>query len=139
MEFFNLFEIAIGAYLLYSAATGKGKYYENQYCKVPREQYVKVMRIFALVVGIMILVSPVLQMLKVIEANSTVSWVLWFINMLGIVGMLIANIRMTDREKAKAAQSNPAPASTGEADPLRAAFVFDDDDESKPAPENEDK
>lgn len=127
MEFFNIFELAIGAYLLYAAISGKGKYYENEYCKVPREQYVKVMRIFALAVGLLIMVAPVLQLTGLMSETSPWSWVLWGINMLGIVGMLIANIKMTDREKAKSAQNAPAAKKPSE-DPLRAAFVFDDED-----------
>ena len=132
MEFFNLFEICIGIYLLYCGISGKGKYYENQYCKVSQEQYVKIMRVFALVVGVLILVSPVLQLLNVIEASSWIAWALWLVNMIGIVGMLVAYVRMTDRAKAKAAQGRQ-PAATEEGhDPLRAAFVFDDED----TPEN---
>ncbi len=131
MEFFNIFEICIGAYLLYCGISGKGKYYENQYCKVSREQYVKIMRIFALVVGALILVSPILQLLKVIEASSALSWVLWVVNMIGIIGMLVANVRMTDRAKAKAAQNGQRTASPSNPDPLRAAFVFDDEDAAK--------
>lgn len=136
MDFFNVFEIAIGVYLLYCAATGKGKYYENPYCKVPYEKYVKIMRILALIVGVFIMVSPILQLAGLIEPNSTVSWIFWWLSMAGIVGMFVANIRMTDREKAKAAQSGAAKqnASGPAHDPLRAAFVFDDEEETAPAP-----
>lgn len=131
MNFFNLFEIVLGLYLLYAAVTGKGKYYENEYCKVPREQYVKVMRILAAIVGVLIMVAPVLQLAGVMAENSVWSWVLWGINMVGIGCMLVANIKMTDREKAKAAQNAPAAAKGPAHDPLRAAFVFDDEDEEK--------
>ncbi len=130
MGVFNIFEIAIGVYLLYCGITGKGKYYENQYCKVPVEQYVKIMRVFALVVGVLILVSPTLQLLHVIEASSWIAWALWFVNMIGIIGMLIANVRMTDRAKAKAAQNGAKSAAEESSDPLRAAFVFDEEDEA---------
>ena len=128
MEFFNIFEIGIGVYLLYAAVTGRGKYYENEYCKVPREQYVKVMRIFALVVGILIMIAPVLQLAGLMSEGSIWAWVLWGINMVGIAGMLVANVKMTDRERAKQGVKNTP--EQPKHDPLRAAFVFDDEDEN---------
>lgn len=131
MEFFNYFEIILGIYLLYAAITGKGKYYENPYTKVPREQYVKVMRILALIVGVMIMISPALQLLGVLQPNSPVSWVLWGVTMLGIITMLVANVKMTDRAKAKAAQSGQRVPTENNPDPLRAAFVFDDEPAEK--------
>lgn len=126
MYFFNIFEIVLGLYLLYAAVTGKGKYYENEFCKVPREQYVKVMRIFAWCVGVLIMVSPILQLTGVITETSPWGWILWCVNMLGIIGMLIANVKMTDREKAKAAQGRTPSKPAGK--DVSAAFVFDEDD-----------
>ncbi|MDO5110786.1 MAG: hypothetical protein Q4E65_00610 [Clostridia bacterium] len=130
MDFFNIFEIGIGLYLLYAAITGKGRYYDNEYCKVPREQYVKVMRIFAWIVGILIMVAPVLQLTGLMAETSVWGWILWLINMIGIAGMLVANVKMTDRQKAKAAQS-AGTSSAAKGKDLSAAFEFDDEDDKK--------
>ena len=44
---FSLLQLIIGVYLLYCAAMGKGKIFENDYIKVPRAEYVKKLRVLS--------------------------------------------------------------------------------------------
>lgn len=126
---FSLLQIIIGVYLLYSAITGKGKVLENEFLKVPREEYVKKLRILAAISGTVLTVSSGLEYAGVIVPRSTLSWIAWGVGLASILPMMIYSSRSTDKEAAKANQATTAQSSAPKKDQLRAAFVFDDEEE----------
>lgn len=127
---FSLLQVFIGVYLLYCAITGKGKVLENEFLKVPREEYVKKLRIFAAISGAVLTVSSGLEYAGVIVAGSTLSWIAWGVGFVSILPMMIYSSRSTDKEAAKANQATTAQNAAPKKDPLRAAFIFDDEDEA---------
>ena len=129
---FSLLQLFIGGYLLYAAVTGRGKVLENEFLKVPREEYVKKLRIFSAISGTILSATSVLEYLGVIVPGSPLSWVTWALGFGSILPMMIYSSKSTDKEAAKANQATArAPRPTG--DPLRAAFVFDDEENSPEA------
>lgn len=127
---FSLLQVFIGVYLLYCAITGKGKVLENEFLKVPREEYVKKLRIFAAISGAVLTVSSALEYFGVIVAGSTLSWIAWGVGFVSILPMMIYSAKSTDKEAAKANQATAAQSTAPKKDPLRAAFIFDDEDEA---------
>jgi len=135
---FAIFQLLIGVYLIYCAITGRGKLYENEYLKCSREQYVKTMRILAAITGVILTGSTALELAGVVPPASTVGWILWALGFLPILGMAVYSSRMTDREAARQGRKTSAAAKDAAPthDPLRAAFVFDDDDEKENTTQN---
>ncbi|MDD6044758.1 MAG: hypothetical protein PUC76_03810 [Clostridia bacterium] len=127
----TMFELLIGVYLIYAAIKSDGKLYENDYLKCSREEYVKGMRRLALLTGVIMLLSSGLELLGVTEPNSVLSWILWFITFGSIILMMVYSVKKTDREAAKAGKSTGAASPEKPHDPLRAAFVFDDDEDEE--------
>ena len=127
----TMFELLIGVYLIYAAIKGDGKLYENDYLKCSREEYVKGMRRLALLTGVIMLLSSGLELLGITEPNSVLSWILWFITFGSIILMMVYSVKKTDREAAKAGKSTGAASPENPHDPLRAAFVFDDDEDEE--------
>lgn len=125
---FSLLQFFIGVYLLYCAVTGKGKVLENEFLKVPREEYVKKLRILAAISGTVLTVSSGLEYAGVIVPGSTLGWISWGVGFASILPMMIYSSRSTDREAAKANQAATAQSAAPKKDPLRAAFVFDDEE-----------
>jgi len=129
----TLFELFIAVYLLYSAVKGDGKLYENEYLNCSREEYVKGMRILALITGLLMLASSGLELLNVVDPVSALGIILWVLTFICIVLMMVYSSKKTDRAAAKAdrptAQSHPEKPH----DPLRAAFVFDDEEDEEQA------
>lgn len=127
---FSLLQVFIGVYLLFCAITGKGKVLENDYLKVPREEYVKKLRILSAIAGTVLTVSSALEYAGVIVAGSTLSWIAWGVGFASILPLMIYSSVSTDKEAAKAGQAAAAQSAAPKKDPLRAAFVFDDEDEA---------
>lgn len=130
---FSLLQLIIGVYLLYCAAMGKGKIFENDYIKVPRAEYVKKLRILSAISGTILTVTSALEYFGVLVPGTTLGWISWAIGLASIIPMMVYSSKSTDREAAKAAahrgsgqgKGQPMPAK----DPLRAAFVFDDEED----------
>ena len=131
---FSLLQLILGVYLLYCAAMGKGKIFENDYIKVPRAEYVKKLRILSAISGGVLTVSSALEYFGVIVPGTTLGWISWAIGLASIIPMMVYSSKATDRDAARAgrptaeaakAKGQPAPSK----DPLRAAFVFDDEKE----------
>lgn len=138
---FTLLELFIGIYLLYCAVLGRGKVYENDYIKVPRKEYVKKLRVLSAISGVVLAITGILEYAGVLVPGTALSWVFWGLGLASLIPMLVYSSKATDKAAAKAgrptaeaakAAGKPAPA----ADPLRAAFVFDEEDE--PTAENKD-
>lgn len=129
MQLFDWFQALIAAYLVYSAIRGKGQLFENAYTKCPYEAYLKGMRIVCLIGGIVMLAVSVLFIAMPELHGGILGWVLWALGLLAVLAIFVYNVKMTDRKAAAAAQKNAASAVRAK-DPLRAAFVFDDEEES---------
>jgi len=120
-SFFAMFELAIGVYLLYAAAVGRGKIYENENLKIPREQYVRVMRKLCAVTGSLLTLSNLLILLGVIPEMSGMGMVLWALGLASIIVMAVYSARSSDRNAPRGGQG------AKKEDRLRAAFEFDDE------------
>ena len=131
--FFSIFQLVIGAYLIYAAITGKGKLYENDNLKenISREKYVKKMRVYALVTGIVMLIGAVLEYADVVSPVSALGWVIWGAGFLCILVMAVYSAKCTDREAAAKADNRPLRTTASDAARLKAAFEFDEEDEAK--------
>lgn len=132
--FFSIFQIVIGAYLIYAAITGKGKLYENDNLKesISREKYVKKMRLYALVTGIVMLAGAVLEYTGIVSPVSPLGWVIWGAGFLCILVMAVYSAKCTDREAAAKADNRPGRTTVSDAARLKAAFEFDDEEETVP-------
>lgn len=134
---FSLFEVGLGAYLLYGALTQKGQMYKNDNIKKGMEEkYRKLMRLFGFTLGPMMLALGVVDYFSANNASlKTLMLVLWGLTMAGIVLMFVLTLRMTDRAKAKSGSG----ASARQKGAPRAAFEFEEDttkDGSAPAEQN---
>lgn len=131
----TMFELLIGVYLIYAAIKGEGKLYENEYLNCSREEYVKGMRKLAALTGVLMILSCGLELSGIIAPASIAGLVLWAVSFASIILMMVYSMKKTDREAAKAGrptnQSNPEKPY----DPLRAAFVFDEEDDEAQAGE----
>lgn len=130
LSWFDWFQAALAAYLVYVAIRGKGQLFDNPHTKCPYKTYVRVMRILSAVSGVLLLTGAILRLTNVVPSESVLGWVIWGIGLLSIAVLFVYNIKMTDRKAAAAAQKE-AYNSAQKKDPLRAAFVFDDEEEEK--------
>lgn len=135
-DMFSLFSLIIGAYLIYAAIAGKGKLYENEYLNCPREQYVKGLRILAAISGVLLTVSNLLEYLGVIGYGSPLAIALWAVGFISLIVMMVYSSKKTDRKAAAAGHKTAGAADKKDYDPLRAAFVFDDEED---APQKDEK
>ncbi len=135
MPLFDWFQALIAAYLVYSAIRGKGQLFENAYTKCPYETYLKGMRIVCLIGGLVMLAVSVLFIVMPTLHEGVLGWVLWGLGLLAVIAIFVYNIKMTDRKAAAAAQKQAASA-VRQKDPLRAAFVFDDEEENDAEPQD---
>ena len=129
---FSLLQLIIGVYLLYCAAMGKGKIFENDYIKVPRAEYVKKLRILSAISGAILTATSALEYFGVLVPGTTLGWISWAIGLASIIPMMVYSSKSTDREAAKAGRPTAEAAKAkGQPpkDPLRAAFVFDEEEE----------
>lgn len=127
----TMFELFIGVYLIYAAIKGDGKLYENEYLNCSREEYIKGMRKLAVITGVLMIASALLELVGVVDPVSVTGLILWAVSFASIIVMMVYSVKKTDREAARAgkptSQSHPEKAH----DPLRAAFVFDEEDEEE--------
>ena len=128
-DIFALFSLIIGVYLIYAAIAGKGKLYENEYLNCPREQYVKGLRILAAISGVLLTVSNLLEYLGVIGYGSPLAIALWAVGFISLIVMMVYSSKKTDRKAAAAGHKTAEAAGKKDYDPLRAAFVFDDEED----------
>ena len=146
-----ILKVAIGAYLAYMAITGKGKMIQNEYPKCSPKKYMLIMRLISAGSALMILLNAVVEALGYFNLTSltydqlmTLSNVFWAIGLAALVGMIVVNVALTDKKAMEAAQKKAMAEKYGEAyvnDPLRDAFVFDEEEETAEeaeAPEAED-
>lgn len=136
LSWFDWFQTALAAYLVYAAIRGKGQLFDNPHTKCPYAQYVKVMRILSAVSGAVLLAGGVLRLTGAVDSRSALGWVVWGLGLLSIAAIFLYNVKMTDRKAATEAQKQ-SQAAQPKKDPLRAAFVFDD--EEKPEAQAEEK
>ncbi len=129
-NFFGLFELIIGVYLIYGAITGKGQLYRNEHVKKGQEAlYKKRVRQISAVLGPIMLAEGVIDyILHAQEAGGALrvlSLVLWGLALTGIGVLFVVSLRLTDRSKtgSQAKQTQQRPAAP------RSAFEFDDEDE----------
>lgn len=125
----TLFEVCIGIYLLYAAVKGSGKLYENDYLNCSREEYVAGMRKLAVLTGVLMLLSSGLELIGIVDAGSALGWILWALTFGSICLMMVYSSRKTDKAAAKAGKPTGEAAPEKPHDPLRAAFVFDDEED----------
>ena len=128
-DMLSLFSLIIGVYLIYAAIVGRGKLYENEYLNCPREQYVKGLRILAAISGVLLTVSNLLEYLGVIAYGSPIAIALWALGFASLIVMMVYSPKKTDGKAAAAGHKTAASAEKKDYDPLRAAFVFDDDED----------
>lgn len=128
-DIFALFSLIIGVYLIYAAIAGKGKLYENEYLNCPREQYVKGLRILAAISGVLLTVSNLLEYLGIIGYGSPLAIALWAVGFIILIVMMVYSSKKTDRKAAAAGHKTAEAAGKKDYDPLRAAFVFDDEED----------
>ena len=97
-------------------------------------EYVKKLRILSAISGAILTATSALEYFGVLVPGTTLGWISWAIGLASIIPMMVYSSKSTDREAAKAgrptaeaakAKGQPMPAK----DPLRAAFVFDDEEE----------
>ena len=124
-DMLSLFSLIIGVYLIYAAIVGRGKLYENEYLNCPREQYVKGLRILAAISGVLLTVSNLLEYLGVIAYGSPIAIALWALGFASLIVMMV----YSSKKAAAAGHKTAASAEKKDYDPLRAAFVFDDDED----------
>jgi predicted permease len=84
-SFMLWFNLIIGVYISYVAITGKGKPYENDYPKQIKEDIYKLNRLMYSVAGPVLVISGVLELLKVPFA----AWISIILVLLLIIGYLI--------------------------------------------------
>lgn len=127
---FSLLQLLIGVYLLYCAISGRGKVLENDFLKVPREEYVKKLRILSAVSGTILTVTSLLEYLGVIVPGSTIGWITWGLGLASILPMMVYSSKSTDKEAARAGKPTGKSAENAGAkkDPLHDAFVFDEEE-----------
>ena len=128
---FPIFKLAIAAYLLYTAILGKGKMFENKFLKCSQAKYRLIIRLTAAASGVFVLANAALEFFfygrEDLRVLITVLWALGFAAMLG---MLVLSIVLVDRKALEAARKEEeANLRQNRSDPLRAAFVFDEDEE----------
>lgn len=104
MAFMDIFSLIIFGYLTFCGITGKGQLYKTDTVhKSKHEEFVRNMRIFALVVGPIGLLSVICQM------QDWQPWgiILYFLSMAGVIAALVYCYLVGDRHiKNKAAKAN---------------------------------
>lgn len=122
-SFLDIFQAAIGVYLLIAAISGKGKVYENEYVKEGCEKkYRKTMRIFMFILGPLCMLGAAANLFK-IPASDILFPVIWGLTVAGFIALIVLSSRLTDKKKKLAPP-------TEEGKPRKhPAFDFDDEDE----------
>lgn len=139
-----LFKVAIAVYLLVAAVRGKGKLIDNEFPKCKPAVYRLVMRLISAFAALVILANSAFEFLAgtaygevlplTAEQYATINTVLWAVGLVALLALIVVNIVLTDRKameeaRKKQEQERQHPGRGGN-DPLRAAFVFDDEEVS---------
>jgi len=64
-NFMSIIMIVIGVFIIYSAITGKGPAYKNDYPEEIQEEHRKMLRIFCTIVGPVVLAGGILDYMKI--------------------------------------------------------------------------
>lgn len=136
-----VFKAAIAVYLAVIAIRGKGKVIDNEYPKCKPEVYRLVMRLVSGFAALVILANSVFEFLAgsaygealslTTEQYTALNNVLWALGLVSLLALIVLNIVLSDRKAMEAArkkQEQERLHPTKSNDPLRAAFVFDDDE-----------
>ncbi len=136
-----LFKAFIAVYMAISAIRGRGKLIDNQFPKCPPEVYRLVMRLICAFAALVILLNSALEFLSISEYGAalpltqaqyaTLNTVLWAVGLVSLIALIVVNILLTDRKALEAARQkqDEARMRVSGGDPLRAAFVFDEEEE----------
>ncbi|MBR0026861.1 MAG: hypothetical protein IJP37_06860 [Clostridia bacterium] len=130
-SFLDLFQAAIGVYMLIAAISGKGKIYENEYVKEGCEQkYRKTMRISLFILGPLCMLGAALNLFKVDESGILFP-IIWGLTVAGFIVLIVMTARLTDKKKKLAPP-------TEEGKPRKhPAFDFDEDEDVAEVPAEE--
>jgi Flp pilus assembly protein TadB len=95
IQFMDLFQGAIGVYLLFCVITGKGSIYKNDHVKAGMEvKYRKAIRIFCIAVGILSVVDAVLDYFNV----QPFATLLFGASAILVVALFVVIARLTERK-----------------------------------------
>ncbi len=135
-----LFKAIIAVYLLAGAIRGKGKLIDNQFPKCKPETYRLIMRLICAFAALVILANSAFEFLAdttylplTPEQYSFINTVLWAVGLVGLLALIVVNIVLTDRKAMDEARKKQEQERLGsnKGDRLRAAFVFDEEDEKQ--------
>lgn len=121
-DFLDIFQAAIGVYMLVAAIIGKGKIYENEYIKEGCEKkYYTTMRVFLFILGPLAACGAALNIFN-LDSSGVFFFIIWGLTVAGFILLIVLTSRLTDKHK----KSMP-PAEDGK--PRRhPAFDFDEDE-----------
>ncbi len=125
IDFAGIVQFVGGFYLLISAIVAKGKLFRNEYLKISREKYVKVLRIFSAVSGVALILTNALKFGGVFAPKSALDVIGSILGIGTLAAMMIYIVAVTGRQPISGSEPNK------EEDPFHAAFVFDDEDNAK--------
>ena len=116
----------IGLYLLASAVIGKGRLFDSAFVREGMEKkYKTIVRITALIVGLLMLASVALALLDPYDKLRVVKIVLFGVMLVVFIACMLLLRKCTDAEKRREAQDERY---TGKKRSPEAAFVFDEDE-----------
>ncbi len=126
VEFTDLLLATLGFYALYTAISGRGSMFRNDFIKEGKEQsYKKTIRVFAVIIAVGMLAGAAVSIFCV--GNDKLVWLrylLFGIAIASLIASMIYSSRMTDKEKRAKAMVHGG-SNTGSS---AAAFEFDDDE-----------
>ena len=127
--FLGIFELFLGVYMFYGAATAKGQFYKTDNVKKGMEEkYKKTIRLFCIILGIPMtfngafgtFIKGVMKDEALRELLTKVTFGLWIFSFIGVIILFILVFRMTDRTKVdRPGSGKPA---------LSSAFEFDEEE-----------
>ncbi len=137
--FFSIFKVIIALYLLYTSILGKGKIFENNFLKCSKAKYRLIIRLTAGAAALFVMANAALEFFYGTEGEyATLITVLWALGFATMLAMLVLSIVLVDRKAMEAARKEQEEQMRAKhVDPLRAAFVFDEEDEESEKPSEE--
>ncbi|HOG00914.1 MAG: hypothetical protein BWY35_00711 [Firmicutes bacterium ADurb.Bin248] len=135
-----LFKVVIAVYLLAGAIRGKGKLIDNQFPKCKPETYRLLMRLICAFAALVILANSAFEYLSgttylalTLEEYGVINTVLWAVGLVALLALIVVNAVLTDRKAMEEARKRQDQERRGasKGDPLRAAFVFDEEEEAQ--------
>ena len=130
-DFLDIFQAAMGVYMLIAAIAGKGKIYEQEYVKEGCEKkYRKTIRIFLFILGPLCMLGAALNVFK-LDTTGVFFPIIWGLTVAGFVVLIVMISRLTDKKKKLAPP-------TEEGKPRKhPAFDFDEDEDVAEVPAEE--